>query len=83
MTFSTISSSKEKGRLQTTLSILNKNAFNTLNVKNSSQMHQEKFNLLSMEGRIYDTSLFDKNDNYNTFCIKATNRLKQLFDKRL
>jgi len=37
-------SSKEKGRLKMTLLILNKNAFDTLNVNKSNQMHQENFN---------------------------------------
>ena len=58
---------KRKEDSKTTHSILNKSAFDTLNVNKSNQMHQENFNRLSREGRIYDTSIFD---NYNTFVSK-------------
>ena len=83
MTFLTISSSKEKGRLHDTFQFWIKNAFDTSNKNKSDQIHEEKFNRLSREGSIHDTALFNTNYNYDTFCIKATNRFNQIFNKGL
>lgn len=50
---------KKERKTQRHFSILNKKAFDTSNMNKSNQIHEEKFNRLSREGIIHDTSLFN------------------------
>ena len=72
-----------KGILNDTFQFRIENSFDTSNKNKSNQIHEENFNRLSREGRIYDTSLFNTKRQLRHFCIKTTNRLKQIFDKGL
>jgi len=66
-----------------TLSILNKNSFNTLYVNKSNQMHEENFNRLSREGIIYDTSLFNKKQQLRHFLYQSDKSTKTTFRQRI
>ena len=65
-----------------TLSILNKNSFDTLNINKSNQIHEENFNRLSREGRIYDTFLFNTKWQLRHFLYQSNKSTKTTLLKR-
>jgi len=64
--------SKWKGRLNYTFQFRIENAFETLNINKSNQIHDKKFNRPFGEGRLDDTSLFDTNRQLQHFSTKTT-----------